>query len=373
MVKIEQIGIIRSAFDKPADPFKMREKESSIEVFEKYQDGLQKLEKNDYIQVIFDFHLSNDYKLVTRTYSGEVKGVFASCSPHRPSNIGVTTVKLLKREGNILRVKGLDAVNGSPLLDLKPYVSYLDEKEEKEVDLEKKKKNPLWSKIKLIRNEELEELLLQAGELHGHYCPGLALGVMAGVYLMKSFREETSDGLEDLLLITETNSCFADGLQFITGCTFGNNALIYRDFGKIAGTLTNRNGQGIRVSVRNKTNEIMKNRNPQYTELFNKVIRDREGIQEEKEAFKKESCKTSFLMLTTDYEQFFTKKNVETNIPPYAPIMDSIICDNCGEKIMASRVISKNRKELCLSCAEAPYYQLTGFGLHKVPANNDET
>jgi tRNA-Thr(GGU) m(6)t(6)A37 methyltransferase TsaA len=58
-----------------------------------------------------------------RRYDGKVAGVFASRSPKRPNGIGVTVVDLLKVDDNILHVKGLDAINGTPVLDIKPYIS----------------------------------------------------------------------------------------------------------------------------------------------------------------------------------------------------------------------------------------------------------
>jgi tRNA (Thr-GGU) A37 N-methylase len=63
--------------------------------------------------------------------NGEFTGVFASCSPRRPGAIGVTTVRLLRRDGNELRVRGLDALDGTPVLDLKPYAPVFDERETK--------------------------------------------------------------------------------------------------------------------------------------------------------------------------------------------------------------------------------------------------
>jgi tRNA-Thr(GGU) m(6)t(6)A37 methyltransferase TsaA len=58
-----------------------------------------------------------------------MSGVFASRSPYRPNGIGLTLVELLKVEGNVLYVKGLDAINGTPVLDIKPYMKDLEEKE----------------------------------------------------------------------------------------------------------------------------------------------------------------------------------------------------------------------------------------------------
>ena len=129
MKGITRIGLVRSEFKEPADPHEMREHESVIHIDEEYEDGLYKIEENEYLQVLFHFHLSEGYSLQCTTYSGKFKGVFASRSPRRPSAIGVTTVKLLERDGRTLRVKGLDAVDGTPVLDIKPYTPSLDEKD----------------------------------------------------------------------------------------------------------------------------------------------------------------------------------------------------------------------------------------------------
>lgn len=120
------IGEVRSNFEKPADPDQMRRHESTLVIYSKYEKGLFGVETNDYLQVIFQFHLSYDYTLKGRRRGGNVRGVFASRSPNRPSPIGVTTVKLLEREGRKLLVLGLDAVDGTPLLDIKPYAESMD-------------------------------------------------------------------------------------------------------------------------------------------------------------------------------------------------------------------------------------------------------
>lgn len=121
-----EIGLIKSDFAQPADPFEMRTHESIITVHDRYTDGLYQLEANRHIQVVFHFHRSEGFDLIGTRYHGEEKGVFASRSPRRPSAIGVTTVELLRREGNRLVVRGLDAIDGTPVLDLKPYAPAMD-------------------------------------------------------------------------------------------------------------------------------------------------------------------------------------------------------------------------------------------------------
>jgi tRNA-Thr(GGU) m(6)t(6)A37 methyltransferase TsaA len=86
-------------------------------------EGLHALEKQARILVVFHFHLSEGYDLLQHPRgdsSREKRGVFALRSPRRPNPIGVTEVELLEIQGNVLRVRGLDAVDGTPVLDLKP-------------------------------------------------------------------------------------------------------------------------------------------------------------------------------------------------------------------------------------------------------------
>jgi len=85
--------------------------------------GLQELEREPRILVVFHFHLSTDFDLQQHPrgdLSRSKRGVFALRSPRRPNPIGVTEVDLLEIAGNVIRVRGLDAVDGTPVLDLKP-------------------------------------------------------------------------------------------------------------------------------------------------------------------------------------------------------------------------------------------------------------
>lgn len=121
-MQIEIIGYVRNSWEEaaPCQADLIKEDVVSIEVLEKFADGLFRIEKFSELNVLFYFHKSKGYELQTNTRSGEFRGVFASCSPFRPSLIGLTTVKLIQRQNNILKVKGLDAINGTPILDIKP-------------------------------------------------------------------------------------------------------------------------------------------------------------------------------------------------------------------------------------------------------------
>ncbi len=362
MSSIQTIGVIHSNFNEPADPFEMRKHESTITIEDKYREGLFRLEENRYIQIIFQFHLStDDYSLKSKRYHGEVKGVFASRSPFRPSAVGVTTVELLKIEGTTLTVKGLDAVDGTPLLDIKPYTPVMDENEQEAVCQDFRKRFPREEITRLLKIGDIEKLLVKAGELHGHFCPGVSSGVMAAAYGLKQF-DQISDGMEDILAIVETNNCFSDGVQYVTGCTFGNNSLIYRDFGKTAVTITDRDAKGIRIAAKNNS-EIMERSFPRFRELFEKVVKERNYDRELLREYKKEAMKASFGMLTKDFDSLFTVQEVSPKIPLYAPMRESIQCDRCGENVMAGKTVDNDGRSLCLPCSRSPYNQLIGEGI----------
>jgi len=133
MADFQSIGVVRSKFKERADPAKMRKYESIIIIDPKYEEGLYRIEENEYIQVIFNFHLSEGYNLKGPVRDGQIKGVFVSRSPKRPNSIGVTTVRLIERKDRQLKVKGLDALDGTPVLDIKPYIPSLDEAEQTRV------------------------------------------------------------------------------------------------------------------------------------------------------------------------------------------------------------------------------------------------
>jgi len=98
-----------------------------IEVDPAYADGLLDIEHFSHLLVLFAFHQSTARPL--RVYPpGQTRerGVFATRSPHRPNAIGILTVELTRREGTRLSVRGVDVVDGTPVLDIKPYLRHFD-------------------------------------------------------------------------------------------------------------------------------------------------------------------------------------------------------------------------------------------------------
>jgi len=131
-LELKPIGIIHSSYkNRGKAPYQgyRSEKISEIEVFKEFEEGLKDIEGFSHIVVIFWFHKSRGYHLLVRTpWDDVLHGLFATRSPYRPCPLGLTIVELAAREENILKVKGLDAIDGTPLLDIKPYISSTDEK-----------------------------------------------------------------------------------------------------------------------------------------------------------------------------------------------------------------------------------------------------
>lgn len=373
MLAIKAIGEVENNFTEPAGPEEMLQYESTIIINDDYTEGLYKIEDNNYLQILFYLDEAEGFSLKGPRRQGQVRGLFASRSPHRPSPIGVTLVELLERRGNRLRVKGLDAINGTPVIDIKPYASIFDNKvngtsqnlsnnETGESGLDVLQENPREEVMTFIENGDLKSLLIRTGALHGHFCPYVALGVKAGAYALQELNLQ-SEGMEDVAAVIETNSCFADGIQYTTGCTLGNNALIYRDYGKTAVTITARDKQGLRLHVKDDEN-LIENYYPQASRLFKKVVANREGTAEDRKLLNQKWTEIAFSLIEKPVLELFDIETTSVGLPEYAPIFEDEYCDSCGEKIMAPKAVKRDGDILCIPCAGVEYYQLDGRGLN---------
>ncbi|HPR62357.1 MAG TPA: tRNA (N6-threonylcarbamoyladenosine(37)-N6)-methyltransferase TrmO, partial [Prolixibacteraceae bacterium] len=199
-ISFKPIGIVKNSFDKPTAFNEIKAQNSTIVIYDEYSEALTNIDELEYLDVVFNFHLSKTDKLAHITHFGDYRGVFASRSPFRPNLIGVTSVKLIARNGNQLIVKGLDALNNSPVLDIKSSdTSLWDENNDAaKLHADLLKKRPRMEIEKLIAQNDLETLMIKAAQIHGHFCPGLAMGVMAATYAMRRLKTQ-SDGMEDLL------------------------------------------------------------------------------------------------------------------------------------------------------------------------------
>jgi tRNA-Thr(GGU) m(6)t(6)A37 methyltransferase TsaA len=124
------IGVIHSPYRVAGDAprqGRLRDTVAQIEIFDRFAPGLRDVERCTHLFVLYWLDRA-DRSLLSATPPGTTgsRGVFATRSPHRPNPIGLGIVNLLGVEGSVLTVQGLDALEGTPVLDLKPYVSSLD-------------------------------------------------------------------------------------------------------------------------------------------------------------------------------------------------------------------------------------------------------
>jgi tRNA-Thr(GGU) m(6)t(6)A37 methyltransferase TsaA len=125
------IGVIHSehaiAEETPIQPAYAKGCCGRAEIFPEYEEGLRDLDGFSHIYLIYHFHLSESVKLIVKPFLQDVeRGVFATRAPSRPNMIGLSIVELVRREGNVLYLDGVDILDGTPLLDIKPYIARFD-------------------------------------------------------------------------------------------------------------------------------------------------------------------------------------------------------------------------------------------------------
>lgn len=125
------IGVIHSGYKKtegvPIQGALLPDSEGWIEVFPEYSKGLKDIEGFSHVILLYHFHLAGHCHLLDKPYlEDKIHGIFSIRSPRRPNPIGFSVVKLEKKTDNILHISGVDIVDGTPLLDIKPYVSKFD-------------------------------------------------------------------------------------------------------------------------------------------------------------------------------------------------------------------------------------------------------
>ena len=149
-IVLKPIGIIHSIFnEKEGVPIQPRYADSDnvgkVEVYPDYSDGLADLDGFSHVLLIYYLHKSSGHSLKTKPFLDDIeRGVFATRAPRRPNPIGVSVVPLKKIKCNMLYVSHLDVLNGTPLLDIKPYVPLFDEYKDVRVG---------WLKGKILKDK----------------------------------------------------------------------------------------------------------------------------------------------------------------------------------------------------------------------------
>lgn len=124
------IGVIHSPFKEtgqtPIQPIYSRAN-GLVEIYPEFAEGLQDIEGLSHILLLYVFHRSDSYTLRVKPFlDDQQRGVFSTRYPSRPNPIGLSTVRLIAVRGNTLEIEGVDVIDGTPLLDIKPYVPEFD-------------------------------------------------------------------------------------------------------------------------------------------------------------------------------------------------------------------------------------------------------
>ena len=122
-ISLQAVGHVENQIEEPVSSEIIRSVDSHIVIKPDLVEGIQGLEPGQEIMIIFQFHRSEEYELLQHPRGNKKvpkRGVFAIRTPNRPNFIGVTVVELLDINENVLTVKGLDAIAGTPVLDIKP-------------------------------------------------------------------------------------------------------------------------------------------------------------------------------------------------------------------------------------------------------------
>ena len=133
-MQISPIGVINTPFNDlkgmPIQPSGALDIEGTLVIHPEYEQGLRDLEGFSHIILLYHFHQSTGYDLlVTPFLDTQKRGLFSTRAPRRPNSIGLSIVELTGRDKNRVFVRGIDVLNNTPLIDIKPYVPKFDVRE----------------------------------------------------------------------------------------------------------------------------------------------------------------------------------------------------------------------------------------------------
>jgi formylmethanofuran dehydrogenase subunit E len=178
---------------------------------------------------------------------------------------------------------------------------------------------------------------------HGHWCPGLAMGVRLAELALC---EVGHCGDEEIVAVAESDNCAVDAVQFLTGCTVGKGNLIIRNVGKTAFSFyRRRDGKAVRIVPRPQPEE----QGDAY-----RVFQARSNAgtlsDDERRAFAELRDGRARALMEADLESLFLVGPVLFDAPPHAPMEPSRLCEACGEKVMETKMRLHRGRALCQDC-----------------------
>jgi formylmethanofuran dehydrogenase subunit E len=179
---------------------------------------------------------------------------------------------------------------------------------------------------------------------HGHWCPGLAIGIRAAQWALEEMGKSPD---EEIVAVVETDMCGVDAIQYILSCTFGKGNLIHKDYGKNAFSFYRR---------RDDKSARLVARPDLYGEVgtaFRNLVRkmQQEGLTEEEEKTMQDFRERIKLhIMEAEFDSLFEIKTPTEPVPQKARILSSLICASCGEAVMESRARHSQDQILCIPC-----------------------
>jgi formylmethanofuran dehydrogenase subunit E len=185
-------------------------------------------------------------------------------------------------------------------------------------------------------------------DFHGHFCPGLMYGYLVAREAIRLLALSRSED-EEVVAFPENDSCAVDALQVLLGTTTGKGNLIFRDYGKNAYTVLQR--QARRAFRFSRTTEYAYGGEDRVDfELLGKKIAAKTASPEENTRYRQMKALD---LLKKDFSSVFATEEIPPPEQPYAPLAPSVACAKCGEMTMATRLVNAGSNGLyCVPCAE---------------------
>ncbi len=193
----------------------------------------------------------------------------------------------------------------------------------------------------------LPEDLKKCIEFHGHLCPGLVYGYLVAkeaITLLKLKRSKD----EEVVAISENDSCAVDALQIMLGTSTGKGNLVLKDYGKNAYTVFNRSHKKAFRFSRKKYYRYGGEFEEEFSRLDQAIS---SNTASEREKWRHKMLKAKDL-LSKPFSDVFSSKEVDIVMPPYAPLARSEACAKCGEMTMSTKMVrGENGKLICIPCS----------------------
>lgn len=193
-----------------------------------------------------------------------------------------------------------------------------------------------------------QSLVDEVVRFHGHQCPGLAIGIQAGRLALREIGCNSPD--EEVVAVVETDMCAVDGIQYLTGCTFGKGNLIHKNWGKNAYTFFRRSdGKAVRIAPKPRTWMS------EEQQALQARVRAGEATEADQARVRELRQEWTDHILHAPLDELFTVTGVDEPVPHRARLHASIACAGCGESVMETRIRKLGGRDLCIPCWEKAY------------------